>query len=109
MIDGSVFSKRVAIGIGEDAVLATVTVTAAEVLVLLEKSPATPTSSEALAETVIGPETVAPALGAVMATVGGAVSEMATPVTSKASKTTRMSEDEAFFVAVFSIATVCGP
>jgi hypothetical protein len=33
--------------------------------------------SEALAETVMGPETVAPALGAVMETVGGVVSVLA--------------------------------
>jgi hypothetical protein len=37
-------------------------------------TPATPTLSEALAETVIVPETVAPALGEVMLTVGAVVS-----------------------------------
>ncbi|PYQ38251.1 MAG: hypothetical protein DMF77_24595 [Acidobacteria bacterium] len=37
-------------------------------------TPATPTLSEALAETVITPETVAPADGAVIVTVGGVVS-----------------------------------
>ena len=35
---------------------------------------ATPTLSEALAETVIVPETVAPEVGAVICTVGGVVS-----------------------------------
>src|SRR4029079_4362276 len=37
-------------------------------------TPATPTLSAALAETVMVPETVAPAAGAVIATVGGVVS-----------------------------------
>ena len=44
----------------------------------LNRTPATPTLSEAVAETVTAaPETVAPLAGAVMETVGGVVSEAA--------------------------------
>ena len=41
----------------------------------LNWTPTTPTLSEALADTVTPPETVAPAAGALMETVGGVVSE----------------------------------
>src|SRR2546426_300911 len=43
--------------------------------------PTTPTSSEAVAETVMGPETVAPGLGEVMLTVGAVVSLKTTTLT----------------------------
>ena len=46
----------------------------------LNCTPTTPTLSDALAETVMLPVTVAPAAGAVIATVGGVVSAGATPV-----------------------------
>src|SRR5204863_5648787 len=126
MTDGSVFSKRVVAAVS-GAVLATVTVTPAEVVELpaasratavsvcdpsaaviesqvmvygvvvssapigvpstKNRTPATPTLSEALAVTgTVLPDTVDPAIGAVMATVGGVVSDELL-VTSKASMT----------------------
>ena len=48
----------------------------------LNWTPATPTLSDAFAETPTVPETVAPPAGAVMATVGGAVSPVTMAVAS---------------------------
>src|ERR1051326_6236190 len=45
-------------------------------------TPTTPTLSDALAETVIVPETVAPSAGAVIWAVGGVVSEVTTALAS---------------------------
>ncbi len=55
------------------------------------RTPATPTSSDAPAVTVVEPETVAPGPGEVIVTVGGVVSVAAapSPVTSKASMATK--------------------
>src|SRR6059036_2605324 len=55
----------------------------------LNCTPTTPTLSVALAETVTVPETVEPAAGAVMETVGGVVSGGATVVNVKSAETAR--------------------
>src|SRR5215510_11197522 len=72
------------------------------------RTPATPKSSTALANTVTAPDTDAPPPGVLLATVGGVVSAEP-PVTSNASTTTMLSTDDAFLVPVASTMSVCGP